>query len=666
MFESAGGERAGLARTALGHVLDNRELPENEMFALEAIIIPGERPVVDILDGTFAPPAAPFAELGTAPYRGSIEAAIPSIGRIDVPDSLTLPYAGTGFIVGDGLLMTNRHVAEIFALGLGREDLIFRSGQRAAIDFRRETADQETDYLQIRRVCMIHPYWDMALLEVEGLSPDRIPLTLGITPPEAMLAQTVAVIGYPALDPRNDVGLQNEIFGGRFNVKRMQPGRLQARAELRSYGKPVQTVTHDSSTLGGNSGSAVIDVATGKVVGLHFAGIYLKENYAVPAADMAMDPYIVDAGVRFDGPGRPGPAPWVPYWREADHGSREVQVHAGIGAAGTAPAAGATARTWTIPLRVTVDLGAPQDSPSMPRSAALPPGTTAIEKVPLVDTDYGNRPGYDVDFLGIPVPLPTVSDASVLSRLDSGDTIIPYEHFSLAMHRERRLALFIAGNIDNRQSRKEPEPGRDYSRSGLNGFDRDTSETWLTDPRIPAMHQLPDRFFTKDNRAFDKGHLFRREAAAWGDSYAEVQRANCDTFHVTNCSPQVLGFNRSNRHGIWGKLENRIGSAGDDRLTVFAGPVLAEDDRMFSGVDDRGPVSVQIPSRFWKIVVARNGDLLESFAFLLEQDLADVPLEFQVDAEWRDRMISIADLEEILTDVHFPEVLHAADRFGTA
>ena len=41
-------------------------------------------------------------------------------------------------------------------------------------------------------------------------------------------------------------------------------------------------MTHDSSTLGGNSGSALIDVATGRVVGLHFAGRYLEANYAVP------------------------------------------------------------------------------------------------------------------------------------------------------------------------------------------------------------------------------------------------------------------------------------------------------------------------------------------------------------------------------------------------
>jgi len=34
--------------------------------------------------------------------------------------------------------------------------------------------------------------------------------------------------------------------------------------------------------LGGNSGSAIIDTEPGEVVALHFAGEYLRGNYAVP------------------------------------------------------------------------------------------------------------------------------------------------------------------------------------------------------------------------------------------------------------------------------------------------------------------------------------------------------------------------------------------------
>lgn len=658
-LESVDAENAELASSAVDHVRTGEDLSEREMMALEAIILPGERPVLDIHEGKYDTPIEPFEHLDQRRYRDVIQPAIPSIGRIDLPESVRIPYAGTGFVVGDGLLMTNRHVAELFANGLGQVDLAFRSEQPVAIDFVRENVDDGADYFRIVDILMIHPYWDMALLRVEGLSPERIPLTLSVADPESLVDQDVAVVGYPALDPRNNIALQNDIFGNRFNVKRMQPGKLRERADLRSFGKTVETVTHDSSTLGGNSGSAIISANDGKIVALHFAGIYLKENYAVSAADMAKDSRIVDAGVNFEQPVASTSGPWNAYWTKADPPMDESGPTADTQ---SVTITGGSA-TWTIPLEITVAVGSPVMQGKAGKSAPASVAEEITEKAPVVDPNFSNREGYDEDFLGINLPPPSVTDESLLAALENGDTLIPYEHFSVAMHKERRLAAFIAGNIDQSHEAKEPEPGKDYTRNGLNGFTSDSSETWLIDPRIPAMHQLPDKFFTKDNKAFDKGHLFRREAAAWGDTYAQVQRANGDTFHVTNCSPQVLGFNRSNRRGIWGKLENEIGRAEDDKLVVFAGPVLSRCDQVFTGVDDEGAVKVRIPSRYWKIVVARKNDELQSFAFILEQDLSDVPLEFQVDEFWKERMISIPDLEEALSIVTFPPIVHDTDQF---
>lgn len=49
----------------------------------------------------------------------------------------------------------------------------------------------------------------------------------------------------------------------------------------------MQFVTHDCTTLGGNSGSVAFDYTGGQAVGLHFGGSYLKANYAVPASVVA-------------------------------------------------------------------------------------------------------------------------------------------------------------------------------------------------------------------------------------------------------------------------------------------------------------------------------------------------------------------------------------------
>ena len=188
-------------------------------------------------------------------------------------------------------------------------------------------------------------------------------------------------------------------------------------------------------------------------------------------------------------------------------------------------------------------------------------------------------------------------------------------------------------------------------------------ERWFADPRIPAQHQLPDRFFTKDRTAFDKGHIVRRNDVVWGDSYAEVQNANGDTFHVTNCSPQVKGFNRSSRGGLWGKLENVVlKEAKTERLCVFAGPVLKDDDPIFTGVDDFGPMQVRIPRSYWKVIVAQSGGALQSFGFLLEQDLVDVDFEFQLTREWQRRLIPLSELQTTIGTLELNAAILAADQ----
>jgi endonuclease G len=93
------------------------------------------------------------------------------------------------------------------------------------------------------------------------------------------------------------------MFRGLFGCKRLLPGYLmgyrrylpQRRADPNP--QSLEVLAHDCSTLGGNSGSAVLDITTGDVVGLHFAGEYLTANYAVPAWELAADPRVIDLGV---------------------------------------------------------------------------------------------------------------------------------------------------------------------------------------------------------------------------------------------------------------------------------------------------------------------------------------------------------------------------------
>src|SRR5207302_83693 len=73
-----------------------------------------------------------------------------------------------------------------------------------------------------------------------------------------------------------DEQIMETYFGGVYDVKRLAPGLVME-------GGDRTEIRHDCTTLGGNSGSAVVDLNTGKAVGLHFAGLYRVANYAVPA-----------------------------------------------------------------------------------------------------------------------------------------------------------------------------------------------------------------------------------------------------------------------------------------------------------------------------------------------------------------------------------------------
>lgn len=665
---------------------DDDELTFDDVEMAEALILPNLRPAVLVQDNAFHVQHPKWRHLNDAssPEHANILAALPSVGRINVPSNWSIPYAGTGFIVSDTLLMTNRHVAELFADGVGEHAVSLKHGASVHIDFLAEHGDDTAISLRVDGLRMIHPFWDMALLEVEGLPAGRGSLSLSQVAPETIRNDEVAVIGYPAFDPRNDGATQHRLFNRIYDVKRMMPGLNTNRARVRSFDNIVRAAGHDASTLGGASGSAVVHLISGDVIGLHFGGLQGRSNFAVPTSELAQDPRVARTNINFvPKPPIVKKGAWQKYWAatettdvqqrvaepdqtEDDTGQGQAAVPVSVGAGGlsaqiSTSADGQAALSLNVPLKLTVGFDLPDGAGSAPAGApdAFAPATE--KKVePVHDDDYSFRPGYDPNFLGIPVPMPIATNEDDLSKQQNGDTELRYYNFSLIMNAKRRLAQITACNIDAAISAKEPESGFLYSRKALNGFtSKNDREKWFVDPRIPAADQLPDKFYNADRKAFDKGHLVRREAVAFGDSFADVQMANGDTFHATNCSPQVKDFNRDGFgfNGPWGKLENDILDAAEtERCIVFSGPVFDENDREFHGRDDFGDTRVKIPARYWKMIVTRDGAALKTHAYILEQDLSDVAFEFAAAGDWTDHEIAPDELERLLGTVIFPHL----------
>ena len=255
----------------------------------EAIIRLFGRPVLFVRRGsfdveTFEDPESQVWSQRLNESRPLLEAAIPSVGRVELRNSLWGSWVGTGWVVAPGVLVTNRHVADEFAYSTGGV-CEFRRGIegrriRASVNFGCEYQEDEDSEHQVEQVLHIEDADgpDVAFLRVRGTSSDDDPLpppiALSDDPPGP--GQRVAVIGYPAADGRrNDVDLMHRLFRGVYGVKRLAPGEVVT--SLEDY------FTHDCTTLGGNSGSVVLDLASGRAAGLHFGGLYASENYAVPA-----------------------------------------------------------------------------------------------------------------------------------------------------------------------------------------------------------------------------------------------------------------------------------------------------------------------------------------------------------------------------------------------
>ena len=289
--------------------LNDEEMNPEEQDFLEAIIVPGKRPVLDVIDGDISasPPGWEFLD----DFRPLIRGILPSIGRVDVPELSPLPYAGTGFFVGEGLLMTNRHVAELFVqgAGAGKRYLRFLSGLRPQFTPQYEVGDPDAspnqNQYEIIEALLVHPHWDTALLRVQPIGDAQLPKALDLArhiPPNfgSGMLRHIIVVGYPMLDDRNDMAQQMNIFRQIFGRKRLMPGYLTGFDNTKTkWNAVLYAATHDASTLGGNSGSAIVDLVTGQVLALHFGGRYLRKNYGVPAWELAQDERVVALGVNF-------------------------------------------------------------------------------------------------------------------------------------------------------------------------------------------------------------------------------------------------------------------------------------------------------------------------------------------------------------------------------
>ena len=547
-------------------------MPIEERVALESISLRRTRPVLAIRGNVttlqFDDPAdSDIWKARLEAARPFLDKAVRAVGRINLTGA-DLDWVGTGWLVADNTLVTNRHVAERFVARDGR-GFTFSMGQggriTAGIDFLQEV--DNLDELVFKLVRPLHvedaggP--DISFFEVEVTSGDTrlaTPIALAAQP---RTTNNAATIGYPAYDSRiREPELMEDIFGKVYNKKRLAPGGVTRFEEVR--------LLHNCSTLGGNSGSAVVDLDTGEALGLHFSGKFLDTNYAVRADVVKRVLDDVRAGRRAT---RAVVQPQAAKRASAAAAPISLIVPTGRGSA-----------SITVPLTITVSLGEPTAAAPVRGRSVLPAPLDdgAVDGEEAVVADYSDREGYSPAFLGdgeLSVALPAVGRhaADVLDFELEGKTEfeLRYEHYSVVMSRSRRMCFFSAVNIDGALSKKSKRAG------------------WKWDPRIPKTQQIMNECYGNPPKKFSRGHMTRREDPGWGETPELAKRGNEDSMHVTNTTPQMQAFNAP----IWLELEDyALDHTKEDRMrvSVFTGPYFADDDPTMYGV--------RIPRTFWKII----------------------------------------------------------------
>ena len=289
----------------------NARLAPEELNALEAIVeVDGSRPTIpvtaedrlDVNDQALGHWRSAVSKFGP-----QIAAIAASVGRIDLDGA----HAGTGFVVKEGLILTNRHVLQDIAEQDASGKWTFQGEPTITFDARPQ--DSRARQFKIRRVVLagpepISPFdldyrkLDFAVLECEpsgGTSSFPPALALESDVDKIVERRPIFTIGYAGA-PKPGVyehDVLAKLFQHRYGVKRFAPGEIDRGLGTTAAGTGEAVFAHDATTLGGNSGSCVVDLGNDGqlVVGLHFAGTPKTANHA--HSNARLRPRLADLGL---------------------------------------------------------------------------------------------------------------------------------------------------------------------------------------------------------------------------------------------------------------------------------------------------------------------------------------------------------------------------------
>ena len=284
-------------------------LSDEEKAALDLYILLVARPAILIRGGRV--PERPDNWKEIARDEELFPDVIAGVGRIETAAGVK---CGTGFLVADRRIVTNNHVLVFLfgedALGKWSRDPQWFAQQvdehhelwqeneasRPQFELIGEFGNNASTMVRVSGIRGHHRDVDLAVLELDATPAGGEVLPLHASEPQDFGTRSIYVVGYP-IEPRyTPIHVVHRVFGAdrrSLGMKRFSPGKVI------EWTSGSRIFSHDASTLGGSSGSAVVDFESHRVVGLHFQGRYDTSNEAVALFALRHDPLLTANGVQF-------------------------------------------------------------------------------------------------------------------------------------------------------------------------------------------------------------------------------------------------------------------------------------------------------------------------------------------------------------------------------
>lgn len=218
-----------------------------------------------------------------SPHKEQIARAAKATGWGSIKQN-NLPIKFSGFAVAPNIIATvNFPFAQFLDKDTNYPKVLDNNEISGSFSFEDKVNKTSKPSLQIKKILFASNNQNggagfFALLEIEGHDPKKNP-PLVIEKKGSSISDFIDsyafVVGYPAKDTRIPQSFLDELLKNQPGIKRIMPGRILS-INPSSSNRKISEITSDMSTTAGTAGGPLVDLQTGRVLGIHYGGEWIK------------------------------------------------------------------------------------------------------------------------------------------------------------------------------------------------------------------------------------------------------------------------------------------------------------------------------------------------------------------------------------------------------